>query len=94
MTLVIKLGIKRPVTKPLLPDPERREVRYTLISADDHLMEPPHTFEGRLPAKLQARAPRAAELLEAVFAGIAIFGPGAWSLERLVWPRVVGARPA
>lgn len=30
----------------------------------------------------------------ALLAGIAIFGPGAWSLERLVWPRVPGARPA
>lgn len=29
-----------------------------------------------------------------LLAGIAIFGPGAWSLERLVWPRLVGARPA
>jgi len=29
-----------------------------------------------------------------LLAGLAIFGPGAWSLERLVWPRLVGARPA
>jgi putative oxidoreductase len=29
-----------------------------------------------------------------LLAGIAIFGPGAWSVERLVWPRVAGARPA
>ena len=29
-----------------------------------------------------------------LLAGIAIFGPGAWALERLVWPRVAGARPA
>lgn len=29
-----------------------------------------------------------------LLAGIAIFGPGAWSLERLVWPRLAGARPA
>lgn len=26
----------------------------------------------------------------ALLAGIAIYGPGAWSLERLVWPRVAG----
>jgi predicted TIM-barrel fold metal-dependent hydrolase len=28
-----------------------------LVSVDDHLVEPPHLFEGRLPAKLQDRAP-------------------------------------
>jgi predicted TIM-barrel fold metal-dependent hydrolase len=64
MPRVVKLGIKRPVTRPLLPDPEPREVRYTLISVDDHLMEPPHVFEGRLPARLQERAPRVVETEE------------------------------
>jgi predicted TIM-barrel fold metal-dependent hydrolase len=44
-----------------LPDPEPRETRYTVISVDDHVVEPPHTFEGRLPAALQARAPRIVE---------------------------------
>lgn len=29
-----------------------------------------------------------------LLAGLAIFGPGAWSLERLVWPRLVGTQPA
>ena len=42
----------------LLPDPEPAEVRYTIISVDDHLVEPPDMFEGRLPAALQDRAPR------------------------------------
>lgn len=42
----------------LLPDPEPREVRYTIISVDDHLVEPPDMFEGRLPSHLQDRAPR------------------------------------
>lgn len=41
-----------------LPEPEPRPVRYTVISVDDHVVEPPHTFEGRLPAKLQDRAPK------------------------------------
>jgi predicted TIM-barrel fold metal-dependent hydrolase len=41
-----------------LPEPEPRDVRYTVISVDDHLVEPPHMFEGRLPAKLQERAPK------------------------------------
>ena len=44
-----------------LPEPEPREVRYTVVSVDDHLVEPPHMFEGRLPAHLQERAPRIIE---------------------------------
>jgi predicted TIM-barrel fold metal-dependent hydrolase len=41
-----------------LPEPERQDRWCTLISVDDHLVEPPHLFEGRLPAHLQDRAPR------------------------------------
>ncbi|MCU1456449.1 MAG: amidohydrolase 2 [Actinomycetia bacterium] len=41
-----------------LPEPLPREVKYTVISVDDHVVEPPHTFEGRLPAHLQDRAPK------------------------------------
>jgi predicted TIM-barrel fold metal-dependent hydrolase len=44
-----------------LPEPEPRAVKYTVISVDDHLVEPPEMFEGRLPAKLQERAPRIVE---------------------------------
>ena len=44
-----------------LPEPVPREVKYTVISVDDHVVEPPHTFQGRLPAALQARAPRITE---------------------------------
>ena len=44
-----------------LPEPEPRAVRYTIISVDDHLVEPPHMFEGRLPASLQDQAPRIVE---------------------------------
>lgn len=42
----------------LLPDPEPAIVKYTIISVDDHLVEPPDMFEGRLPKHLQDRAPR------------------------------------
>lgn len=45
----------------LLPDPEPAEVRYTVISVDDHLVEPPDMFDGRLPARLQDGAPRLVE---------------------------------
>jgi len=47
-----------------LADPLPREVKYTIISVDDHVVEPPHTFEGRLPSNLQDRAPRIVETAE------------------------------
>lgn len=47
-----------------LPEPVTREVKYTTISVDDHVVEPPHTFEGRLPTHLRDRAPRVIETPE------------------------------
>ncbi len=44
-----------------LPEPPRAQRRYLLISADDHIVEPPDTFEGRMPAALAERAPRVVE---------------------------------
>jgi len=48
-------------TKPekvtFLPDPERRARHFTVISVDDHLVEPPHMFQGRVPARFADRAP-------------------------------------
>jgi predicted TIM-barrel fold metal-dependent hydrolase len=44
-----------------LPEPERRARKYTVISVDDHIVEPPHTFAGRMPATLADRAPRVVE---------------------------------
>ncbi|MCU0272238.1 MAG: amidohydrolase [Acidimicrobiales bacterium] len=44
-----------------LPDPPRAPRRYTVISVDDHVVEPPHAFEGRLPAKFAEQAPRVVE---------------------------------
>ena len=46
----------------LLPDPEPRPIRVPVISVDDHLIEPPDLFEGRLPAALQDGAPKVVEL--------------------------------
>src|SRR5258705_7933798 len=45
-------------TVPFLPEPPRAERRYTVISVDDHIVEPPDTFEGRVPRKFADRAPR------------------------------------
>jgi predicted TIM-barrel fold metal-dependent hydrolase len=44
-----------------LPEPLPREVRYTIISVDDHVVEPAHTFEGRIPSHLADKAPRIIE---------------------------------
>ena len=41
----------------LLPDPPRAERRYLVVSPDDHLCEPPHLFEGRMPDKFGDRTP-------------------------------------
>jgi predicted TIM-barrel fold metal-dependent hydrolase len=48
-------------TELFLPEPEARVQHYTVISVDDHVVEPAHTFEGRLPAAVQDRAPRIVE---------------------------------
>ena len=45
----------------LLPDPEPRPVHYTVISVDDHLVEPPDMFEGRLPSRFAESAPKIIE---------------------------------
>jgi predicted TIM-barrel fold metal-dependent hydrolase len=44
-----------------IPDPEPEVLFCPMISVDDHLLEPPTLFEGRLTAKLQPRAPRVVE---------------------------------
>lgn len=49
-----------------LRDPQPREVTYTVVSADDHVVEAPDTFEGRVPAKFADRAPRVVRIDEGV----------------------------
>lgn len=51
-----KTGGERSVT--FLPEPERAARRYLVISADDHIVEPPDTFEGRVPGRFADRAPK------------------------------------
>lgn len=41
--------------------PDRRPRRHLVISVDDHLVEPAHMFEGRLPARFAARTPHVVE---------------------------------
>lgn len=45
----------------LLPDPAPRPIMVPVISVDDHLIEPPDLFEGRMPAKFAESAPRITE---------------------------------
>jgi predicted TIM-barrel fold metal-dependent hydrolase len=45
-------------TVTFLPEPPAQERRYTFISVDDHIVEPPDTFEGRMPAKYAHQAPK------------------------------------
>jgi predicted TIM-barrel fold metal-dependent hydrolase len=44
-----------------LPEKEPSEQFFTVISVDDHVVEPPHTFEGRVPAHLASSAPKVIE---------------------------------
>ena len=53
----------------LLPDPTPRPVRFTIISVDDHLVEPPDMFEGRLPRRLADKAPKVIENSTATSSG-------------------------
>jgi len=49
---------EKPAEIDWLPEPTRRPRHVTLISVDDHLVEPPDMFEGRMPAKFTDAAPR------------------------------------
>ena len=72
----------------LLPDPEQRERTYTIISVDDHLIEPANVFEGRMPAHLQEHAPKVIEFDN---------GRETWVYEDAFYPQVglnaVAGRP-
>ena len=54
----------RPADNGLLPDPEPRARHYTVISVDDHVVEPRHMFEGRIEKRFQSQAPRIVETPE------------------------------
>jgi predicted TIM-barrel fold metal-dependent hydrolase len=56
------VGGRRTGTVTFLPEPERRRRDFTIISVDDHIVEPPDMFEGRLAARFADRAPRVVEL--------------------------------
>jgi predicted TIM-barrel fold metal-dependent hydrolase len=49
---------KKPDQPTFLPDPPRRTRHLPIVSVDDHLVEPPDLFVGRLPQRFADRAPR------------------------------------
>jgi predicted TIM-barrel fold metal-dependent hydrolase len=77
-----------PVSATFLPEPDPRPRHYTIISVDDHLIEPAHLFEGRVPAEFAERAPRVVTLDD---------GRETWVYEDGFYPQVglnaVAGRP-
>jgi predicted TIM-barrel fold metal-dependent hydrolase len=57
----LQIGGKRSKEVTFLPEPDPRPWYYTMISVDDHLVEPPETFEGRMPARFKDMGPRVIE---------------------------------
>ena len=85
---VQRMAINSPFTSSPEAHPGRQPRHHLLISVDDHLVEPPHLFEGRLPKKFADRQPRVIETAE---------GTQAWVLDSLVLPDIavnaVAGRP-
>jgi predicted TIM-barrel fold metal-dependent hydrolase len=67
-------GGERRVT--FLPEPPRQTRRWPIISVDDHIVEPPHTFEGRFPKALADQAPKVIETED---------GGEVWKMRRGSW---------
>ncbi len=63
----------------LLPDPSPRPILVPIISVDDHLIEPPDLFEGRMPAALADRAPQLVDTAE---------GGQVWVYEDRTYPNI------
>ncbi len=76
------------MTATLLPDPSPRQRHFTIISVDDHLIEPADLFETRMPRNLTERAPRVVTLDN---------GRETWVYEDRFYPQVglnaVAGRP-
>ncbi len=62
-----------------LPEPARAERRFTVISVDDHIVEPPDAFVGRMPSQFADRAPKVIERAD---------GSEAWVFEGQEMPNV------
>ena len=72
-----------------LPDPEPAEAKVTVISVDDHVVEPPHLFDDYLAPALRERGPKLIETPE---------GHQVWQFEGEIYTQVgmnavAGRRP-
>ena len=68
-----------PVGSTLLPDPDPRPILVPVISVDDHLVEPPDLFDGRIPDRMTDHAPQVVEAGD---------GSQYWSFEGRRYPNV------
>jgi predicted TIM-barrel fold metal-dependent hydrolase len=50
-----------PTAYTLLPDPPAEDVAYGIVSVDDHVIEPPDAFAGRMPARFARLTPHVVE---------------------------------
>jgi predicted TIM-barrel fold metal-dependent hydrolase len=62
-----------------LPEPARRDRSLVVLSVDDHLVEPPHTFDGRMPSRFGERAPHVVDLPD---------GGQAWRYDAELLPNI------
>lgn len=62
-----------------LPEPDPADVKYTIISVDDHVVEPPHVFKEHLPPSLRERGPQLIETPE---------GHQVWQFENEIYTQV------
>lgn len=70
----------RPYRPPtFLPEPDPRARPLTIVSVDDHVVEPPDLFDGRMPARFADRIPRVVDVEN---------GGQAWLYEGHVLPNV------
>jgi predicted TIM-barrel fold metal-dependent hydrolase len=76
---VQRMAITSPYSSRPDDAPTRRTRHHTLISVDDHLVEPPHLFAGRLPRRFADREPRVIETSD---------GNQAWLLDGIVLPEL------
>jgi predicted TIM-barrel fold metal-dependent hydrolase len=73
------VGGRRTGSVTFLPEPDRRPRRHTIVSVDDHIVEPPDMFEGRMPSRFAERAPRVVELED---------GTQLWEFEGKRYPNI------
>ena len=95
-------GGRRQRERTLLADPPETPIDHHVISVDDHVLETPDLFEGRLPAKFASEAPRIVRgpeggdfwLIEGVPDGMGDWNVAAgrpmsqWSIEPLQYDEV------